>query len=142
MKPQCYISGKSWELFFKEHGLTGIFGSFGDSPYQVIKAVYPGHFQPYELANVPMNYWKNPKNIKRTLDWFLFQKLGFSSYEEALMKLKKNDFFQYRLTGLLQIAFDLRMFKVKQWIREQNIHDHLTSINSCKRGYGKDSRNE
>jgi hypothetical protein len=116
--------------FFKEHGLLGILGSFGDSPYQVINAVYPGHFQPWEFNNVPMNYWKNPENIKQTLDWFLFQKLGFSSYEEALMKLEKNDFFQYRLTGLLQMAFDLRMFKVKQWIREQNIHDHLTLINS------------
>jgi hypothetical protein len=41
------------------------------------------------MANVPMNYWMNPKNIKQTLDWFLFQKLGFSSYEEALLNSKK-----------------------------------------------------
>jgi hypothetical protein len=70
--------------FFKEHGLTGILGSFGDSPYQVINAVYPGHFQPWELANVSMNYWKNPENIKQTLDWFLFQKLGFPLMKKLL----------------------------------------------------------
>ncbi|MEH7501844.1 hypothetical protein V7152_07315 [Neobacillus drentensis] len=58
-----------------------------------------------------MNYWKNTENIKQTLDWLFFQKLGFSSYVEALKKLKKNDFFQYRLTGLFQMAFDLRLFK-------------------------------
>ncbi|MCM2534343.1 hypothetical protein NDK43_20820 [Neobacillus pocheonensis] len=116
--------------FFKDYGLGGILKSFGDSPYQVINAVYPGHFQPWEFANVPMNYWKNSENIKQMLDWFLFQKLGFSSYEEALIKLKRNDFFQYRLTGFFQRAFDLRLFKVQQWIREQkNIHDHLKSIN-------------
>lgn len=30
------------------------------------------------------------------------------------------------------MAFDFRMFKVKQWIREQIIHDHLTSIKCIK----------
>ena len=115
--------------FFKVHGLGGIFNSFGDSPYQVINAVYPGHFQPWELANVPMNYWKDPENIKQSIDWLLFLKLGFSSYEEALVKLRKNDFFKYRMTGILQIAFDFRLSKVKQWIREQNIQNHLKSSN-------------
>lgn len=32
--------------FFKDYRLLGIFKSFGNSPYQVIYAVYPGHFQP------------------------------------------------------------------------------------------------
>lgn len=116
--------------FFKVHGLGGIFNSFGDSPYQVINAVYPGHFQPWELANVPMNYWQNPENIKKTLDWFLFSKLGFSSYEEALVKLRKNDFHQYRMTGILQIAFNFRLFKVQQWISEQILDNHLKLMNN------------
>lgn len=111
--------------FFKEHHLGGIFTSFGYSPYQVINAVYPGQFQPWELPNVPMNYWKNPENIKQALDWFLFQKLGFSSYEEALAKIKKKDFFHYRLTGMFQVAFNSRMFNVHQWIKE----NHFKSIN-------------
>lgn len=79
--------------FFLKHGLLTILDTFDDSSYKVINAVYPGKFQPRELTNVPMNYWKHPENIKQTLDWFLFQKLGFSSYEEALLKLKKNDFY-------------------------------------------------
>ncbi|WP_141995105.1 hypothetical protein [Bacillus sp. B4EP4a] len=127
--PHQEIPLKINHRFFKDQKLNGIFRSFDYSPYQVINAVYPGHFQPWELANVPVNYWKNPENIKQTLDWFLFQKLCFSSYEDALMRLKKKDFFQYRLTGLLQRAFDFRLFRVQQWIREQNTHDHLTLIN-------------
>ncbi|OHX41431.1 hypothetical protein BBV17_28500 [Cytobacillus oceanisediminis] len=125
--PHQEIPLKINHRFFKDHKLNGIFYSFGDSPYQVINTVYPGQFQPWELANVPSNYWKNPENIKQALDWFLFQKLGFSSYEDALMKLQKKDFFQYRLAGLLQCAFDHRLIKVKQWIREQHIKDYLKS---------------
>ncbi|MGG3450245.1 DUF4046 domain-containing protein [Domibacillus aminovorans] len=107
--------------FFKENRLAGVFHFFGESPYQVINAVYPGQFQPWELANVPMNYWKNPENIKQTLECFLFQKLGFSSYEEALVKLKRKDFFDYQMSGILQTAFDSQLGKVHQWIREQMI---------------------
>jgi len=55
----------------------------------------------------------------------LSHKLGLSSYVEALKKLKKNDFFQYLLTGLFQMAFDFRLFKVQHWIREQTINHHL-----------------
>lgn len=108
--------------FFKDQRLLGILDSFGDSPYQVINSVYPGQYQPWEFANVPINYWKNPDNIKQALDWLLFQKLGFSTYEDALLKIKKKDFYQYRFNGLIQTAFDDRMFKVKQWLREQNIY--------------------
>ncbi|WP_367757874.1 hypothetical protein [Ammoniphilus sp. 3BR4] len=108
-----------FRLSLKKHRLLGIFKLFGDSPFQVIEAVYPGHFQPWELLNVPMNYWKNPENVKQTLDWFLFQKLGFTSYEEALEKITKKHFSQYRLTGFFHMAFDFRLFKVQQWIKEQ-----------------------
>ncbi|MES9775146.1 hypothetical protein ABWK50_29665, partial [Priestia megaterium] len=50
-------------------------------------------------------------------DYFLFEQLGFSSYEEALVRVRKQDFFDYQLTGLFQMGFGSRMQKVKEWIR-------------------------
>lgn len=114
--PHDEIPRKINYRFFKDHGLVGILRSFGNSPYQVIHTVYPDRFQPWEFATVPMNYWKNPENVKQAMDGFLFQKLSYSSYQEALQKLTKKQFFQYRLTGLFQMAFDQRLLKVKQWI--------------------------
>jgi hypothetical protein len=45
--------------FFKQNGLTGVFDIFEDSPYQVIQAIYPNQFQPWEFSTVLMNFWKN-----------------------------------------------------------------------------------
>ncbi|GGE29183.1 hypothetical protein GCM10011571_34150 [Marinithermofilum abyssi] len=105
--------------FFKKHRLCGVFSLFGDSPYQVINAVYPGQFQPWQFAHVPMNCWKDPQNIKKTMDWFLFDQIGFCSYQEAILHLRKDHFYRYRLTGFLQMAFDHRMSKVQKWLRDQ-----------------------
>jgi hypothetical protein len=124
IKEKCNISHHEIPLkinhrFFKDHRLVGVFALFGDSPYQVINAVYPRQFKPWEFANVPINYWKNPRNVKQTMEWFLFRRVGFSSYEEGVQQLKQRHFFQHRLTGFLQMAFDNRLFKVKQWMVEQ-----------------------
>ncbi|MGG4555469.1 hypothetical protein [Paenibacillus humicus] len=70
--------------FFKNHRLVGLFSAFGDSPYEVINTVYPGEFRPWEFKSVPMNYWKNGNNIKEAMDFLLFERLGFTSYKEAL----------------------------------------------------------
>ncbi|MDQ8738813.1 hypothetical protein [Paenibacillus sp. LHD-38] len=105
--------------FFKEHRIRGNFNLFGQSPYQVVDAVYPDQFQPWEFANVPMNCWKNAINIKQMMDCLLFEKLQFSSYQEAHKELKKRHFSQYRLTGFYQMAFDMRLLKAKHWIFDQ-----------------------
>lgn len=124
IKKKCKIPHEEIPLkinhrFFKENRLGGVFSLFGDSPYKVINAAYPGFFKPWEFSHVPMNYWKHPENVKQTMDWFLFQKIGFSSYADANLQLTQKHFFQYKLTGFFQIAFDQRLFKVKQWIQEQ-----------------------
>jgi hypothetical protein len=43
-----------------------------------------------------------------------FEKLGFSSYHDASEKLQKQHFFQYRLSDLLQMAFDNQLSHAKQ----------------------------
>lgn len=105
--------------FFKKHRLLGIFKIFGDSPFLVINAVYPDQFQLWEFSNVPINSWKNEENIKKILEWLFFEKLQFASYREAMDKLKIKHFSQYQLTGFYQMAFDQRLFKVKEWINNQ-----------------------
>jgi len=105
--------------FFKQHGLTGIFGLFEDSPYQVIQTLYPNRFKPWECSTVPMNFWKQEENVIGAMEWFLFQQIGFSSYQEALQQLSPKHFTIYRMTGLYQMAFSQRLYKVKQWIEKQ-----------------------
>ncbi|MDT3766301.1 DUF4046 domain-containing protein [Priestia filamentosa] len=103
--------------FFKKYHLYGVFDIFEQSPFQVIQAVYPGVFKPWQFANVPLNCWKDRVSIQETMDYFLFQQLCFSSYEEALVKIRKQHFFDFQLTGLLQRVFDSRMQKVREWIK-------------------------
>lgn len=91
----------------------------GESPYQVINTVYPHQFQPWEFTNVPFDFLKNTENIKQTMNWFLFDQIDFCSYQEAFHEITKDYFVRYRLTGFFQRAFDQRLFKVKQWIKEQ-----------------------
>ncbi|MED3809527.1 DUF4046 domain-containing protein [Priestia megaterium] len=105
--------------FFKQHGLGGVFSLFRQSPFQVIEAVYPGFFKPWQFANVPMNCWKNETSIHEAMEDFLFVQLHFSSYEEAFFKLRSQHFNDFRLTGLFQMAFDSQMNNVKEWIRRQ-----------------------
>lgn len=112
--------------FFKQNGLAGVFDIFKQSPYQVIQAIYPNQFQPWEFSTVPMYFWKNKENVMCAMEWFLFQKIGFSSYQEALQRLSPKHFTIYRMTGLYQMAFDQRLYKVKQWIEIQ-----LHQFSSC-----------
>jgi hypothetical protein len=102
--------------FFKKYRLMGPFNIFGQSPFQVIEAVYPGVFKPWQFANVPMNCWKKQVYIEEAMDYFLFRELFFSSYEEAFVKLRKEHFFDFKLTGLFQMAFNCRIGKVREWI--------------------------
>ena len=105
--------------FFSQHSLRGVFSLFGQSPFQVVEAVYPGVFKPWQFAHVPMNCWKNEEYVREAMVDFLFKQLHFSSYEEAFLKLKGSHFTDFQLTGLFQMAFDSRMNNVKEWIKNQ-----------------------
>ncbi|MEW9669856.1 hypothetical protein [Ammoniphilus sp. 3BR4] len=124
--PHQEIPQKINHHFFRERGLLGIIRLFNDSPYRVINAIYPDQFHPWQFSNVPMNYWKNPIHVKQRMDVLLFEEIGFSSYQEAIKNLRKKYFFQYRLTGLFQMAFDSRLYKVKEWIAKQIIRKEDT----------------
>ncbi|MBK0010147.1 hypothetical protein IAE23_27145 [Bacillus sp. S35] len=105
--------------FFNQHSLGGVFSLFGQSPFQVVEAVYPGVFKPWQFAHVPMNCWKNKEYIQEAMDDFLFKQLHFSSYKEAFFRLKGTHFTDFQLTGLFQMAFESRMNNVKKWIKKQ-----------------------
>ncbi|MFE6707630.1 hypothetical protein ACFVEL_22150 [Bacillus thuringiensis] len=115
--------------FFKQNGLGGVFSIFGDSPYHIIETLYPNQFHPWEFSTVPMNFWKGKENVLQAMEWFLFQKIGFYSYQEALQRLSYKHFINYRMTGLYQMAFDQRLCKVKQWIEKQ-----IEQRSSCANG--------
>ncbi|SDE43256.1 hypothetical protein SAMN04487777_11250 [Priestia aryabhattai B8W22] len=116
--------------FFYQHSLGGVFSLFGQSPFQVVEAVYPGVFKPWQFAHVPMNCWKNEEHVREAMDDFLFKQLHFSSYEEAFLQLKGSHFTDFQLTGLFQMAFDSRMNNVKEWIKKQltNIDNELSYV--------------
>ncbi|CAK8583524.1 DUF4046 domain-containing protein [Priestia megaterium] len=107
--------------FFNQYGLGGVFSLFRQSPFQVIEAVYPGSFKPWQFANVPMNCWKNEASIQEAMDDFLFNQLHFLSYEEAFLNIKSQHFNDCQLTGLFQMAFDGQMINVKKWIKRQEM---------------------
>ncbi|MFE7083978.1 hypothetical protein [Priestia megaterium] len=107
--------------FFKEYKLGGVFDLFGQSPFLVMDAAYPGLFKPWQFANVPMNCWKNQSYIQEAMDDFLFNQLHFLSYEEAFLKIKSQHFNDGRLTGLFQMAFANQMSNVKDWIKQQGM---------------------
>jgi hypothetical protein len=117
--------------FFSQHSLRGVFSLFGQSPFQVVEAVYPGVFKPWQFAHVPMNCWKNEEYVREAMVDFLFRQLHFSSYEEVFLKLKGSHFTDFQLTGLFQMAFDSRMNNVKEWIKNQlmNIDNELSYVN-------------
>ncbi|MEK5645974.1 hypothetical protein BK138_34320 [Paenibacillus rhizosphaerae] len=105
--------------FFKRNRLISIMDMFGSSPYQVVEAIYPGLFQPWQFANVPLNCWKNATFIKQSMDQLLFHDLKFQNYQEALTKIKKEHFFEYRRSGLFIRAFRSSLQSVRKWISQQ-----------------------
>ncbi|MFT9495391.1 hypothetical protein [Anaerosolibacter sp.] len=105
--------------FFKRNRILGPFRVFDESPYHLINSIYPNMFYPWEFSSVPMNYWKEPLNVKLAMDWLLFKKIGFTSYEEASNKITVQHFFKYSMTGLLQRAFNYRLYIIKNWIKSQ-----------------------
>ncbi|MBK0006213.1 MULTISPECIES: hypothetical protein [Priestia] len=113
--------------FFRQHGLGGAFTLLGYSPFQIVEAIYPSVFRPWQFAHVPMNCWKNEEYIREAMDDFLFKQLNFSSYQEAFHQLKRSHFTDFQLTGLFQMAFDSRMKNVRKWINKQlnNTDDEL-----------------
>ncbi|PGT56740.1 hypothetical protein COD13_00755 [Priestia megaterium] len=117
--------------FFKQHGLGGAFTLLGYSPFQIVEAIYPGVFRPWQFSHVPMNCWKNEEYIREAMDDFLFKQLRFSSYNEAFIQLKGSHFNNFQLTGLFQMAFGSRMNNVKKWIKNQlnNLDDEIFYVN-------------
>ena len=131
--PHREIPDRITHQFFEDHRIRGVFSLFGQSPYQVINAVYPNEFKPWDFSTVPLNFWKNPLNTKQAMDWFLFEVVGFSSYSEAFIRLRQEHFIQHEFTGCLQMAFNRKLAKVKQWIKEQEercVHDDAKNGNA------------
>jgi hypothetical protein len=107
--------------FFKKNRLLGIFEIFDSSPFKVVDAVYPDkNFKSWQFENAPINSWNNEQIIKEAMDSFIFDTLNYLSYDEAYEQIKKRQFFEYKLTGIYQQAFNSRLSRVKEWILKQS----------------------
>ncbi|CDG01096.1 Putative Uncharacterized protein [Clostridium chauvoei JF4335] len=86
---------------FIENKLNGMFSKiFNGSPYEVVNFVYPNQIKPWELKQVPNNYW-NSNTTKEAIDWLLEQKL----HQEKVKKITRKVFVENRLDGMIQKMF-------------------------------------
>jgi hypothetical protein len=74
--------------FFKKYRLNGVFDLFGQSPFQVIEAVYPGIFKTWQFAHVPMNCWKDQVYIQEQQKDKTFDSLQYSGLFHFVERLQ------------------------------------------------------
>lgn len=122
--PIVEIPNRITNEFFKEHNLYGAFSQFGQSTYDIIDAVYPGAFHPWQFHSVPMNYWKDPKNVEKAINWLLFDVLTAKSYAHSLTVIQRKHFVENRLQGLLIRAFHNRLCDVIGWISARSLPEY------------------
>ncbi|MCF8567998.1 DUF4046 domain-containing protein [Alicyclobacillus tolerans] len=102
--------------FFKEHNLYGAFNQFGQSTYETVNAAYPGRFYPWQFHTVPMNYWKDSKNVESAMKWLVFDVLKMENYDSSWNQIQIKHFVENDLQGLLIRVFHNRIREVQTWI--------------------------
>jgi len=86
---------------FTTNRLYGMFEIvYGSSPFKAINSLYPDKFKPWELTQVPKNYWTLELGIEAT-KWLVEGKLKWSK-NDIKKKLTLNVFNEYGLSGMLQ----------------------------------------
>lgn len=67
---------------FAMHKLNGMLSViYNDSVYSAINVAYPDKYLPWELSNVPLNFWKERESVKAALRWLLESELQFTRME-------------------------------------------------------------
>ena len=89
----------------KKNGLMGMLRLlYNGSPFQAINAVYPDKIKPWELVQVPSNYWTIENGIEAT-KWLIEEILEWTN-EDIIEKLSRNVFKENGLSGMLQSCYN------------------------------------
>ncbi len=85
---------------FTDNHLKGCLANvFDNSVYKALEAAFPGEFMPWELLQVPRNYWNKETGIIAT-NWLIEIKLKWSD-EQIKSSLNYEVFKENGLTGML-----------------------------------------
>jgi len=88
---------------FKENGLGGMLTCrFNGSPYEAINFAYPGIFKPWELKNVPRNFWNIDTAVESTR-WMVEKKLGMTA--DSAKNITRSHFVECGLAGMLTVMY-------------------------------------
>ncbi|MFT5875940.1 MAG: hypothetical protein ACI8WT_004940 [Clostridium sp.] len=90
---------------FTTNGLGGMFGIVYDaSPFKAINALYPGKIKPWEVTQIPKQYWTIESGIEAT-KWLVEEKLKLSK-ADIKKNLSLNVFNENGLGRMLQKCFN------------------------------------
>jgi hypothetical protein len=89
---------------FDENGLGGLLFKFNDSPFQALNFLYPNRFKPWELKNVPINYW-NKQTITEACIWLFEEKLKWD-LNDIRNNLTEKVFVDNGLTSIVKMCND------------------------------------
>lgn len=87
---------------FCEHKLCGMLTTvYNDSVFEALNAAYPNKYLPWELNNVPRNFWKAEENVKKAFKWLIEKQLNLSE-DEIEHRLTIDVITKYGLSGILR----------------------------------------
>lgn len=81
---------------------------FDESTYNLINFLYPNEFKPWEITEVPQNYWKNKNNIKKAIIWLIEEKFNWSK-KDVIKFCNTKLLNKYGMSGILN---DYTLFEV------------------------------
>ena len=98
----------------KKYYLGSMLKLIFDSIYDLINHAYPGRFKPWELNNVPKNYWTK-ETAKEAIKWMIEEKLKWS-HDDICKKLTRKIFFENGLDSIFDKEFDGKIYEAINYI--------------------------
>lgn len=87
--------------FIRKYKLEGCINHYNNSPYELLNAVYPNEYKPWELKNTPVNTWSEEKAVE-AMKWLFKEKLKWSR-EDILQNYSKKTFIENGLKSILYL---------------------------------------
>lgn len=101
------VKKKYCQYTFRKNGLASLLNvSYSGSPYKALNAAFPNKFKPWELKNVPVNYWNKETAVKAT-KWLVEKKLKLTE-NEIIENVSYKDFQSYSLVSMLKGVYNYR----------------------------------
>lgn len=86
----------------EKHKLSGLLKYvYQKNLFNIINDAYPEKYLPWEMSQVPKNYWRNEENCIKATRWAVFEVKKWNRKDIA-RKFNKNLFYDCKLTGLLK----------------------------------------